>query len=540
MRAKTVFVLLVLLLLACNGAQQVSQSSNPTASIIEPASGTVGQVGQPVIIKYKAADVKGISQIEIVINGQAALVQPIEPAVNTLSAQYSWTPPTVGSYVINLRAFNVDKLASEVSEIFMTVNPVDESSNIAVPTATDTPTPMPTATATLVVQAATITPTEAVTVTPTQTPTVTTSDQPAMLKVVAEAIFVRFGPGTNFPQIGKLAKGETAMITGKDTSGAWWQIIFPQSNNQRGWVSEGDAFTEVSQADSVAVVAPPPMPASNTPSSTAVEPTATKAAIAANPNLPVINSFTANSTSIKLGEQITLKWQLEQAKEAYLNYDSKQEGVISPGEKTLFPQQDTTYTLIARNDAGEVKVEVTVKVDTANPVAPASPSAPALYRFSADKYERDDDEDVTLRWELANAKEAYLRYDDKDKGVVSPGEKTVAPEHDTVYVLEVKNDNGRTRAEFEIKNGSSAPAGVSVPSLNNFSVDRLTINKGESVTLRWDVTNAKKVFLDYDDVHDGVAAPGERVVSPRQETKYILTATNDAGEVRSEITIVVK
>jgi hypothetical protein len=206
----------------------------------------------------------------------------------------------------------------------------------------------------------------------------------------------------------------------------------------------------------------------------------------------------------------------------------------------LFPQQDTTYTLIAHNDAGEVKVDVTVKVDTAHPVKSASPAAPALYRFAADKYERDQGDDIMLRWELANAKEAYLRYDDKEKGVVSPGEKTVTPDHDTTYVLDVTNDNGETRAEFEIRNGSSAPAGVSVPSLNNFSVDRLTINKGESVTLRWDVTNAKKVFLEYDDVNDGVAAPGERAVSPRQDTRYRLTATNDVGEVRSEITIIVK
>ncbi|MFC1976453.1 hypothetical protein ACFLXQ_08640, partial [Chloroflexota bacterium] len=55
-------------------------------------------------------------------------------------------------------------------------------------------------------------------------------------------------------------------------------------------------------------------------------------------------------------------WDLANANVAYLRYNSIEEGVVAPGNKTVSPTTDTTYTLVARNDTGETTAELTIKI----------------------------------------------------------------------------------------------------------------------------------------------------------------------------------
>lgn len=146
-----------------------------------------------------------------------------------------------------------------------------------------TPTPFP-PTPTPVTQAATATPElptptpEAATPTPEpQDPTPTSEPAtptplPAPAVVAVDTVNVRGGPDTIYPVVGSLAAGETAPLLGKDTSGAWWQILLSDSNE--GWVYAQivDTVGDVSGI-SVAANIPAP-PATPTPSQ---PPTATPA-----------------------------------------------------------------------------------------------------------------------------------------------------------------------------------------------------------------------------------------------------------------------
>jgi uncharacterized protein YraI len=80
---------------------------------------------------------------------------------------------------------------------------------------------------------------------PTETPTLTATPlQPT--PTAAPLLFsgtltikvnVRSGPGIGFDSLGQLEAGEKVQITVRDSSGAWYQILYPAAPQGRGWVT---------------------------------------------------------------------------------------------------------------------------------------------------------------------------------------------------------------------------------------------------------------------------------------------------------------
>ena len=93
---------------------------------------------------------------------------------------------------------------------------------------------------------------------------------------------------------------------------------------------------------------------------------------------------------------------------------------------------------------------------TSTPVPPATPThtavprRPTIYSFTADRYTIDPGQSVVLRWDLADAEFAYLRYGDAEEGVVAPGNKMVNPSSTTTYMLVAGNAAGETTAQLII------------------------------------------------------------------------------------------
>ena len=88
------------------------------------------------------------------------------------------------------------------------------------------------------------------------TPAPTATPDAASVKVNADIINVRSGPGTAYPVTGRLDGGATQKIIGKSEDGKWWQIATKEGN---GWVA-GELVTAGGPMQGVAVVkaAPPP------------------------------------------------------------------------------------------------------------------------------------------------------------------------------------------------------------------------------------------------------------------------------------------
>jgi len=84
--------------------------------------------------------------------------------------------------------------------------------------------------------------------------------------------------------------------------------------------------------------------------------------------------------------------------------------------------------------------------------------------------------------------------------------------------------------------GGVTPTG---PTINSFTSDVETIEKGESVVLSWSVTNATTISIN-PTVGDVTDTPtGSHTVTPTETTTYILTATNSSGTSTEQITITV-
>lgn len=357
----TILIALVALLvatLACGIG--TSQATKPAVVIASPQAGNSFTIGQEVIVQSVATDAKGISRMELWVDGQPVHTQAVAPPVTSYTASQPWTPAIVGSHAIEVRAYNVDNNSSDPAQIIVTVTEAsvevtpEPGDTSVVPTPTGTP-PSPTTT-------------------PTAT-TPTTTDQTTSEGATVTALIglnIRTGPGAEYPVIGGLPAGQSSQITGKNPEGTWWQIIYPSNSDGRGWISASDKYSAAKNTEGVPVVEVPPLP-TDIPTSTATPtatPTSTPTATATSsatpqPPKPVIYSFTADRYTINAGESVTLHWDLANAQAAYLRYDGVEEGVVAPGHKTLSPATTTVYTLAARNEAGETTAQLTINVNPA-------------------------------------------------------------------------------------------------------------------------------------------------------------------------------
>ena len=89
----------------------------------------------------------------------------------------------------------------------------------------------------------------------------------------------------------------------------------------------------------------------------------------------VINSFTAEPSTIVRGESSTLRWSVSNATEVTI--DNGIGTVPATGSRQVSPGQNTTYRMTAKGPGGDAIAAVTVAITTPPPPPPA-PSAPSL------------------------------------------------------------------------------------------------------------------------------------------------------------------
>src|SRR5580658_10680972 len=91
---------------------------------------------------------------------------------------------------------------------------------------------------------------------------------------------------------------------------------------------------------------------------------------------PVINSFTAEPSTVEAGQSSTLRWSITGATD--MNIDRGVGAVQSTGMRQVFPRATTSYVLTARGPGGMDSRSVTVEVSSAPPPPPPARSAPRL------------------------------------------------------------------------------------------------------------------------------------------------------------------
>lgn len=301
-------ILVTLCLLALGVACGLGQPSRPTISILTPANDQKLVAGREVTVQAVSVSKEGVSRVELWVNGELVDTQTSNNPQSFTTLQ-PWTPQIAGTYLLQIKAYDINGLQSEPAAISVAV----EEGNQPLSSPDTTP---PTAAG---------------------GPTMTTKTD----------LNVRAGPSTAYPIVTVLRSGQTAAIVGTNAAKTWWQIEHFDTPEGTGWVSAHVQYSTASNTENVPVVAAQSEAEVDTPETEAL--------------LPAIHFFRADKVNISAGESVLLEWDLDDAEAAYL-YPGGEAGVVAPGNLQVRPDSTTTYRLVAGNKHGEVEVFVTVTV----------------------------------------------------------------------------------------------------------------------------------------------------------------------------------
>jgi hypothetical protein len=218
--AITVLLLLMIEILACE-LPGLGGGTKPTVVILSPVSGSQVKTGETVAIQSSATDVKGVTRVELWVDGSLVHSEVNPQQQLAFSITQEWTAAVLGSHSVTVKAYNAAGRVSDPATV--TVNVVEE-----------------------------------VTAIPTIPADVTLPPGAPWAAITARVLNVRKGPGTNYLAIGQLQQNDVVEIVGKNADSSWLQIVYPTGTIGRGWISASYAQVRGSPASIPAVETPPP------------------------------------------------------------------------------------------------------------------------------------------------------------------------------------------------------------------------------------------------------------------------------------------
>jgi hypothetical protein len=251
--------------------------------------------------------------------------------------------------------------------------------------------------------------------------------------------------------------------------------------------------------------------------------------------LPVINSFNANPSSISAGESSNLSWSVSGA--TTVSIDQGIGSVALTGTRAVAPAATTTYTLTAYSTAGSTTATTQVIVTGAAP-SPAPTGLPVIISFVASPSSISLGESTSLSWNVSNATSIYI--DNGIGSVGSSGNTIVLPSGTITYTLTASNSIGSNIATaLVLVSGVPYPyPSGGLPVIDYFNASPPIITGGSGSTLlRWGVSGATSVTID--NGIGSVASSGTTLVTLAASTNYTLTATNAYGLLSQTITVLV-
>jgi outer membrane protein OmpA-like peptidoglycan-associated protein len=223
--------------------------------------------------------------------------------------------------------------------------------------------------------------------------------------------------------------------------------------------------------------------------------------------------FNVSQESIIAGQFTTLSWITTNATEVEI----EGLGVVSAkGSKKVKPSETTTYTITATGPGGSKTETLEVIVE--------SGEGPSII-FNANQESVQSGQTVTLTWMVSDATEVSI----EGIGTVpAKGSRKVKVFETTTYTLTAVGEGG-TRTEAVEVLVESAPLPVII-----FTASSESVQKGQNVTLNWNVTNATEVKLEGIGV---VQAQGSRKVKMTESRTFTLTATNQGGKQTATVEV---
>jgi hypothetical protein len=163
---------------------------------------------------------------------------------------------------------------------------------------------------------------------------------------------------------------------------------------------------------------------------------------------------------------------------------------------------------------------------------------PVINNFTVTPSSINTGASATLQWDITGATSAFI---EPDIGYVAlSGSQAVRPTDSTSYVLTASNVNNTVTSSATLNVNpypQPLPSSDSLPKVNFFDINPPIINPGSSTTIKWDISDADKVFINQG-IGD-VSLSGTMTISPSASTIYTITAENSYGSVTSSATAIV-
>ena len=180
------------------------------------------------------------------------------------------------------------------------------------------------------------------------------------------------------------------------------------------------------------------------------------------------DSFTASDTRVNEGDEVTLRWRTTDANDVRINQGVGD--VDDDGSERVTIDEDTTFTLTARDGSDTDTCRVTVRVEDDND---NDRNAPRCTLRVSDTH-ISTGESTILSWNNDRTDRMILRDDngrtladsDDDRDVNEDIDAlTVRPRESTVYTLTVYNGNVRRTCELDVIVGERVIGGVTLSSV---------------------------------------------------------------------------
>ncbi|MCS6872839.1 MAG: Ig-like domain-containing protein [Anaerolineae bacterium] len=243
--------MLVSAVLACTfqfgGTARTPVTPTWSLEILAPENNSLVLVGTTIMLAAVATDSSsGVARLDFSVDGVliGSQVAPIRSGQTRFSAQQAWQPREPRGYLITVEAFRPD--GSSIGEIGVAVQAIAAPTAQAALRNTVAPTqPLrthtPTASPTFEIVGTPITLN-----TPTPSPSaaeVSLMTNAPRLRVTFDFLNVRARPTANSEQIGRLSRGDEALIIGRNAERTWWAI---ERGTLRGWVINNPEWIQVS------------------------------------------------------------------------------------------------------------------------------------------------------------------------------------------------------------------------------------------------------------------------------------------------------
>jgi serine/threonine protein kinase/uncharacterized cupredoxin-like copper-binding protein len=237
--------------------------------------------------------------------------------------------------------------------------------------------------------------------------------------------------------------------------------------------------------------------------------------------VPQILQFDVDPSTVAYGQAATMRWSVAGGKVSI----SPGIGPVgrNTGTRQVSPSVDTTYVLTARGAVRSVTRSVKIAVTV----------LPLPVTLTADPPTIKPGESAELTWSVSG-NPSSVTIDQGVGSVKSSDSLKVSPTANTTYTLTAEGPGG-ARGLGSVMVLIAAP--VPRPVIVSLNAQPLTIKKGQSSQLMWEVTGDNNTAASFDQDIGKVALKGIRDVTPVSTTRYKLSARNPGGPASKYVTV---